>query len=365
MSSPASGPAHPGSAPADGSAVLLVNLGTPASPTTAATRRYLAEFLADPRVIELPRLVWLPLLYGVILPLRAARSAKAYRQIWLPDGSPLRVHSERLAAELERTLRQQGIDLPVRLAMRYGSPSVAATLRALRAEGLRRVLVLPLYPQYSATTTASVFDAVGAELRGWRRIPELRTIADYHREPAWLDAVAESVRGHWRTHPRGERLLFSFHGIPQRYVDAGDPYYEQCVVSARLIATRLGLADDAWELCFQSRVGREAWLQPYTEATIRACAARGQRRLDVVCPGFAVDCLETLEEIALQNAAAFIAAGGERLSYVPALNASSAHAGALAALVRRHAADWPELARGAALSSDAGERLPDPLVRTR
>ena len=365
MSSPPSGAARPFPDLADRSAVLLVNLGTPEAPTAAATRRYLAEFLADPRVIELPRLVWLPLLYGVILPLRAGRSARAYRQIWLPDGSPLRVHSERLAAGLERTLRQQGIDLPVRLAMRYGSPSIAATLRALRAEGLRRLLVLPLYPQYSATTTASVFDAVGAELRGWRRIPELRTIADYCREPAWLEAVAESVRVHWRTHPRGERLLFSFHGIPQRYVDAGDPYYEQCLASARQIATRLGLADDAWQVCFQSRVGREAWLQPYTDVTIRDCAARGLRRLDVVCPGFAVDCLETLEEIALQNAEAFVAAGGEQLSYVPALNASDTHAGALAALVRRHAADWPELARGAAAPTDASERLPDPLVRGR
>jgi protoporphyrin/coproporphyrin ferrochelatase len=356
MSSPSPAPIDSAPEPAGRSAVLLVNLGTPTAPTTAATRRYLAEFLADPRVIELPRIVWLPLLYGLILPFRAGRSAHAYRKIWGPDGSPLRVHSEHLAAELERCLRVEGAGLSVRLAMRYGSPSIAQTLRQLQAEGLRRLLVLPLYPQYSATTTASVFDAVGAELRRWRRVPELRTITDYADEPAWLEAVAESVRAHWRTQARGERLLFSFHGIPQRYVDAGDPYHDQCLRSAQQVAARLGLAPDAWQVCFQSRVGREPWLQPYTDETILACAARGLRRLDVVCPGFAVDCLETLEEIALQNAAAFVAAGGERLSYVPALNADSTHAAALATLVRRHAADWPELAGAAAVPRAAAGR---------
>ena len=329
-------------------AVVLVNLGTPDAPEPRALRRYLAEFLADPRVIELPRALWLPILYGVILPLRAGRSAHAYRQIWMPEGSPLRVHSERLALALERRLAAQGTPLPVRLAMRYGSPSIPAVLGRLRDEGLRRLLVLPLYPQYSATTTASVHDAVGAELQRWRWQPELRTVTDYHREPAWLDAVADSVRTHWQSHGRGERLLFSFHGIPQRYFRAGDPYHCQCLYSAREIAARLGLSPEQWRVAFQSRVGREAWLQPYTDEVVPALARDGVRQLDVVCPGFAVDCLETLEEIALQNAAAFVAAGGRELRYVPALNASAAHAEALAALVRRHLAGWPEAEPGQA-----------------
>jgi ferrochelatase len=327
-------------------AVLLVNLGTPDAPEPRALRRYLAEFLADPRVIELPRAFWLPLLYGVILPLRAGRSAHAYRQVWLPEGSPLRVHSERLAAELERTLAAQGAPLPVRLAMRYGSPSIPAVLGRLRDEGLRRLLVLPLYPQYSASTTASVHDAVGAELRRWRWQPELRTVTDYHREPAWLDTVAASVRAHWQAQGRGERLLFSFHGIPRRYFLAGDPYHCQCLASAREIASRLGLGAEQWSVSFQSRVGREEWLRPYTDETIGALARSGVQQLDVVCPGFAVDCLETLEEIAMQNADVFVAAGGRQLRYIPALNAQPAHAEALAALVRRHAAGWPELEPG-------------------
>lgn len=325
-------------------AVLLVNLGTPAAPNRSATRRYLAEFLSDPRVIELPRAIWLPILYGVILPFRSGRSAAAYRSIWMPEGSPLRVHSERLATGLDRALSEAGLAVPVRLAMRYGEPSVASVLRQLQDEGLRRLIVLPLYPQYSATTTASVFDAVNDELSGWRRMPELHTITDYCAEPAWLDAIADSIRRHWQTNPRGERLLFSFHGLPQRYVDAGDPYFSQCQFSAREVAARLGLAETDWQLCFQSRVGRERWLQPYTDETLKSLASNGMKRLDVVSPGFAVDCLETLEEIALRGAEEFIEAGGEHLAYIPALNADAAHIAALVALVRRHGAGWPEFA---------------------
>jgi ferrochelatase len=323
-------------------AILLVNLGTPDAAEPAAIRRYLAEFLADPRVIELPRALWLPLLYGVILPFRARRSAHAYQRIWRDDGSPLRHYSQGLANGLQQALAAAGLTVEVHLAMRYGSPSIAATLEGLRLRGLRRLLVLPLYPQYSATTTASVFDAVGATLARWRWAPELRTISDYYREPTWLEAVAASVRAHWQTHGRGERLLFSFHGIPQRYFRAGDPYYCQCLYSAREIAARLGLADAEWQVAFQSRVGREAWLQPYTDVTLLALARSGTRRVDVVCPGFAVDCLETLEEIAMQNAEAFRDAGGEQLSYVAALNDDAAHVSALAGLVRRHGAGWPE-----------------------
>ena len=322
--------------------VLLLNLGTPDAPNASALRRYLAEFLADPRVIELPRAIWLPVLYGAILPLRAGRSAAAYREIWTPDGSPLRVQSERLSASLQAALSAQGLSVSVRLAMRYGTPSIPAVLRELRDRGLRRLLVLPLYPQYSATSTATALDAVASELQRWRRLPELRTVVEYYSEPAWIEAIANSVRRHWMQQGRGERLLFSFHGIPQRYVDAGDPYFEQCRDSARAIAARLALDERAWGLSFQSRVGREAWLQPYTVDTLKSLAGTGLKRLDVVCPGFAVDCLETLEEIAIQGAAIFREAGGESVSYVPALNDDTAHVAALASLVRRQCSGWPE-----------------------
>lgn len=332
-------PAAPVTAPGARCAVLLVNLGTPDAPTAPALRRYLREFLGDPRVVELPRALWLPILYGVILTLRPARSAKAYRAIWTPEGSPLRVLSERLTAALDAVLRAP--DLTVRLAMRYGNPGVGPVLRTLREEGVDRLVVLPLYPQYSASTAASVFDAVVDELRTWRHVPELHFIPEYHTEPAWLDAVADSIRTHWATHPRGEKLLFSFHGIPQRYVRNGDPYEAQCRASAAGIVQRLGLADSEWQLSFQSRVGREPWLQPYTDATVRALGAAGVRELDVVCPGFAVDCLETLEEIAMQNAEFFEEAGGHHLRYIPALNDSAAHVAALAGLLRRRGAVPP------------------------
>ncbi|MBB5209601.1 ferrochelatase [Chiayiivirga flava] len=325
-------------------AVLLVNLGTPDAPDTRSVRRYLREFLGDPRVVELPRALWLPILYGVILPLRPSRSAKAYRAIWTPAGSPLRVLSDAVTAGLGAALRADAPELTVRLAMRYGNPSVASVLRELRDAGLRRLIVLPMYPQYSASTAASVFDAVVDELRRWRRVPELRFIADYHAEPAWADAVAASIREHWATHPRGEKLLFSFHGIPQRYVRRGDPYEDQCRASAAAIVQRLALPDDAWQLSFQSRVGREPWLQPYTDETVKALGRAGVRSLDVVCPGFAVDCLETLEEVAMQNAEFFEEAGGEHLRYIPALNDRADHIATLARLIRRHGGGWPEFA---------------------
>lgn len=323
-------------------AVLLVNLGTPDAPDTRSVRRYLREFLGDPRVVELPRLLWLPILYGAILPLRPSRSARAYRAIWTPAGSPLRVFSDAVTAALGAVLRADAPGLTVRLAMRYGNPSVASVLRDLRDAGLRRLIVLPMYPQYSASTAASVFDAVVDELCGWRRVPELRFVPDYHAEPAWIDAVAASIRAHWATHPRGEKLLFSFHGIPQRYVRRGDPYEDQCRASAAAIVRRLDLPADAWQLSFQSRVGREPWLQPYTDETVKALGRAGVRSLDVVCPGFAVDCLETLEEIAMQNAEFFEAAGGEHLRYIPALNDGPDHIAALARLIRRQGSGWPE-----------------------
>ncbi len=322
--------------------ILLVNLGTPDAPQPGAVRRYLAEFLRDPRVIELPRLLWLPLLYGVILPFRSRRSAHAYAQVWTSEGSPLLAFTNALASTLQQAFAAADRPIVVRTAMRYGNPSIASIIAEMRRAGVRRLLVLPLYPQYSATTTASVFDGVAAALNKERWLPELRFVNEYFRDPAWLDAVAQSIHQHWDMHGRGDHLLFSFHGIPKRYFAAGDPYFCHCQASARAIIERLGLDRSAWTLSFQSRVGREEWLRPYTDETIPQFAAKGIRKLDVVCPGFAVDCLETLEEIAMQNAEAFVASGGESLRYIPALNASPAHVDALLPLIERHLSGWPE-----------------------
>jgi ferrochelatase len=314
-------------------AVLLVNLGTPAAPTAAAVRAYLSQFLHDYRVVDASRWWWCPLLHFAILPLRAPRLAHSYAAIWTPEGSPLLALSRRIESGLRAAL--PGVD--VVLAMRYGEPSVDAALAALQARGMERLVVLPLYPQYSRTTTASAFDAVDAglaRLPGWA--PARVDVADYHDDAGWLDALAASVRAHWAAHGRGERLLVSFHGLPQRYADAGDPYPRQCEAGARALASRLGLRDDEWQLTYQSRFGREPWLVPATDATLAALGAAGVRTVDVVCPGFAADCLETLEEIAVTNARAFAATGGT-LRYVPALNDDGAHVAALAAIVRRAA----------------------------
>jgi len=340
-------PALPG---ADGpqtsaaTAVLLVNLGTPTAPTPAAVRRFLAEFLADPRVVELPRWLWLPILNGAVIPLRSARVARAYASIWQDQGSPLQVYSQALAALLQQAL---GPEVTVACAMRYGEPSIPQVMRKLAEQGLRRLLVLPLYPQYSATTTASVFDAVAAELATWRRQPELRYLTDYWQETAWQEAIADSIRSHWQRQGRGDHLLFSFHGIPQACVDAGDPYARQCQASARAVATLLDLAPETWSVSFQSRLGRAQWLMPYTEQVIRERAAAGVGQLDVLSPGFAVDCLETLEEIAIEYDELFRENGGGRLAYIPALNADPAHAQALAVLARRHGSGWPGFASAA------------------
>ncbi|HEX8777905.1 MAG TPA: ferrochelatase, partial [Rhodanobacter sp.] len=274
-------------------AVLLVNLGTPAAPTAKALRPYLAEFLSDRRVIDYPRWKWWPILHGVILRLRPRRSAHAYRRIWDAQGSPLRWRSEALARALQAEL---GTGVRVALAMRYGAPAVMPTVAQLQREGVRRLLVLPLYPQYSATSTGSVIDAVADTMKALRWPPELRFVNDYHDDPGHIEALAASIEAWWARHGRGDRLLLSFHGIPERYVRLGDPYSEQCRATARLLRERLKLDESQMLLSFQSRVGREAWLSPYTDTTVRQLAAEGVRRLDVACPGFAVDCLETLEE---------------------------------------------------------------------
>ncbi|MBU6199428.1 MAG: ferrochelatase [Xanthomonadaceae bacterium] len=318
--------------------VLLVNLGTPAAPTASAVRRYLAQFLSDRRVIDYPRWLWLPLLYGVILRLRPRRSARAYAKIWTAQGSPLLVNNRALAAKLASELSNE--EIRVELAMTYGEPDVPATIRKLLAEGVRRLLVLPLYPQYSATSTAAVFDAAFAALRAERRLPEIRCIADYHAEPAYIDALSASVEKYWLTHGRGERLLLSFHGIPERYVNAGDPYRGQCLTTARLLRERLGVSESELTVAFQSRVGRERWLTPYTDAVLPELASAGARHVQVLCPGFAVDCLETLEEIAIRGRGQFLAAGGKRLDYIPALNDSPSHVRLLHELIERHTQGW-------------------------
>ena len=325
------------SAPPPRTALLLVNLGTPDAPTAGAVRRYLAEFLHDYRVVDLTRWLWCPILHGVILPLRSPKVAKKYASIWTSKGSPLLS----LSRELAEALQAQLPEFEVRLAMRYGNPAVAEVLRELHDKGMQRLLVLPLYPQYSASTVASVHDAVMAELIGWRRLPELRLINDYHLDEAWLDALASSVENSWDLHGRGEKLLISFHGIPQRFVDAGDPYARQCEAGARALAQRLDLTEGQWRMTFQSRFGREPWLQPYTDKTLEALAREGVKSVDMICPGFAVDCLETLEENAVENAALFRQAGGAELRYIPALNATPGHVAALATLARRHAQGWP------------------------
>ena len=321
-------------------AVLLVNLGTPDAPTPKALRRYLAEFLSDPRVVEIPRLLWWLILHGVILRVRPAKSAAKYASVWTPEGSPLAMWTKRQATLLLGTLGERGHHVVVQHAMRYGQPSVAAVLDELKAQNVTRVLVLPMYPQYAAATTASVIDAVMAWAARQRRVPELRFVADFHDDAAYIKALAFTVHRHWQTHGRGQRLVMSFHGIPHRSLLLGDPYHCQCHKTARLLAQELGLRPDEWQLTFQSRFGKAKWLQPYTEPTLQALAAQGVKRVDLICPGFVADCLETLEEIDQEARAAFIAAGGETFHYIPCLNDQNEGTRALAAVAERHLSGW-------------------------
>jgi ferrochelatase len=320
--------------------VLMVNLGTPEAPTAAAVRRYLRQFLSDPRVVELPRWLWLPILHGVVLPLRPVRSARAYERIWTGTGSPLLVISRRQRQGLEELLRSRhGDRVDVELAMRYGEPSIRTALARLAANGHGRILVLPMYPQYSCSTTASVFDAVFAELSGWRRLPQIRTVDDWHDDDDYVEALAQSILEH-RAGGGGERmLLFSFHGTPKRYRGAGDPYHDQCHVTAQRVARRLDLAEDHWRLSFQSRFGRAPWLEPYTDETLESLARDGAA-VDVICPGFSADCLETLDEIDIEDRQRFLAAGGREFGYSGALNDRPRHIEALAAIVGRHVQGW-------------------------
>ncbi len=323
--------------------VLVVNLGTPDAPTAIAVRRFLKQFLSDPHVIEYPRLIWWLVLNLVILQIRPSRSAAAYRKIWTEEGSPLRIHSADIAAGLQKQLDSRaGEQVHVELAMNYGEPSIASAISRLRDRGALRVLTLPLYPQYSRTTTASVLDSVAHITSTLPQVPELRFIDNYHDAPGYIAALSASVSEDWARNGRGDKLLLSFHGVPKSTVDRGDPYLEQCQQTASLLAEALALNEDDWILSFQSRVGREEWLRPYTDETIANLGNRGLSRLDVVCPGFPADCLETLEEIAMRNAELFAKSGGGSLHYIPALNAREDHASFLADLVEQQLLGWPE-----------------------
>ena len=327
--------------------VLLVNLGTPDAPTAPAVRRYLAEFLADRRVVEIPPIAWRPILHGVVLRTRPSRSAAKYAAIWHKDGSPLLVHSQRqkvlLLGYLGQRLKKAGLpsDLcPVELGMRYGNPSIPAALDRLRAAGCERILVLPLYPQYAASTTGSTVDAIGAYVAHVRRVPGLRILDSFHDDPGYIQALARNLNDDWMKHGRPDHLVLSFHGLPKRSLQLGDPYHCHCQATARLLAREAGLETGRWTLSFQSRFGRAQWLQPYTVDVLRDLARKGTRRVDVYCPGFVADCLETLEEIGLEARRLFVAAGGKELRVVPCLNEHPAWIAALTDLALRELSGW-------------------------
>jgi len=322
-------------------AVLMIQLGTPDAPEAGAVRRYLREFLSDPRVVEIPRLVWSLILNGIILNVRPARSAQKYASIWTDQGSPLMVHTVHQSRRLGEALAALGHDVDVVFAMRYGKPSIPQVMRELRERHVTRLLVLPMYPQYAGSTTATAFDEVFRELMQWRNQPELRLIRGFHSFAPYIDALAGHVEAYWAREGRPDCLLMSFHGVPKRTLMMGDPYHCECLVTARLLATRLGLSRDQYRVTFQSRFGKAEWLQPYTDATLHELGASGISRLDVVCPGFVADCLETLEEIAMEGKESFIEAGGREFRYLGCLNESEALGMALAQLAQSHAAGWP------------------------
>ncbi len=322
--------------------VLLCNLGTPEAPTPTAVRRYLAEFLSDPRVVEIPAVLWKPILHTAILPTRPKQSAEKYRKVWMDEGSPLQVWTQKQALLLRGWLGERGHDrVRVRHAMRYGKPSIADQIEALRSEDhCERILILPLYPQYSATTTASVIDAVNAWTATQRSIPELRFVNRFFADPGYIRALANRVMAHWQQHGQPDQLVMSFHGIPERNVQRGDPYARECEATAALLAERLALKPNQFRMTYQSRFGRAKWLEPYTQPTIEALARQGARRVDVVCPGFVSDCLETLEEIGMEVRDAFLAAGGEEFHQIPCLNDSRAWMGALVGITEDHLQGW-------------------------
>ena len=334
-------------------AVLLLNLGTPDAPTAPALRRYLGQFLWDPRVVEIPRALWWPILHGVILRTRPAKSAAKYASVWTENGSPLMANSTRIATRLQGTLGERGHAVLVGLGMRYGNPSVASALDTLKAKGATRILLLPLYPQYAAATTASAYDAVNAWAGKTRRVPEFRAINRYHDDPGHIAALEASVRAHWQREGRAGMLVISFHGLPARSLALGDPYHCECHKTARLLAQALELAEKQYSVTFQSRFGRAKWLQPYTEPTLQRLARDGQTSVDLICPGFAADCLETLQEINQEARAAFLAAGGKTFNYIACLNDDQGQITALADLAQRHLQGWPTAAPDAGDAAEA------------
>jgi len=323
--------------------VLLCNLGTPEAPTVDAVRRYLAEFLSDPRVIETSKIIWWPILHGFILRTRPKRSAEAYQQVWTENGSPLLDISIKQVAKISGRL-SEFVRGPVHteLGMRYGKPSIVSALEKLRSANVQRLLIFPLYPQYSATTTASVFDAVTDTLKTWRWIPEVRMIDNYHDDEAYIGALAQTVRDHWAGNNKADKLLFSFHGLPKKYFHADDPYFCECQKTARLIAENLNLDGEDWQVSFQSQIGVLKWLKPYTESTLKQLGKQGVESVDILCPGFSADCLETLEEISVRNRSYFLQAGGKRFTYIPALNDQSSHIAVLTELIIKHCHGWLE-----------------------
>jgi ferrochelatase len=321
--------------------VLLVNLGTPDSPSYFAVQRYLRQFLSDRRVINTSRFIWLPLLYGVILPFRPLKTVRNYRKIWMRGGSPLAVYSKRLTDKVGAVLQSRiGDDVRVALAMTYGNPSIAGAIKALAEQNVKKLLVLPLYPQYCSSTTGSVFDRASKVMHRWRWLPETRFVNDYHNDTGYIDALAASIRNHWEQVGERSHLLFSYHGIPAVYVKEGDPYQAQAEATTRMVVSRLGLAEEDYSHCYQSRFGSVVWLQPYTEDTLEKLAKRGLRKLTIVSPSFAVDCLETLQECAIEYRDKFLELGGEKLALVPALNDDDQHAEALAKIVQNQLAGW-------------------------
>ena len=322
-------------------AVLLVNLGTPEAPTAPAVRTYLKQFLSDPRVVEIPSVVWQPILRGIILNTRPARSAQKYAKIWTRDGSPLKVHTEKLTKLLKGCLGEAGQrEIIVDYAMRYGQPAIGTVLDRIKAQGARRILIVPLYPQYAASTTASVFDAVAAWGQSCRNLPELRFVRNFHDRHDYIAVLAASVRQHWQSTGRGEKLVISFHGLPKRSLDLGDPYFCECQKTGRLLAEALDLQPAQYAVTFQSRFGRAKWLQPYTQPSLEQLARQGVHRVDVICPGFVADCLETLEEIAIECRAAFLANGGKEFHYIPCLNERPDWVDTLNDLVVEHLGSW-------------------------
>ncbi len=322
-------------------AVVLCNLGTPDEATAPALRRYLAEFLGDGRVVEIPKAIWALILHGIILRVRPAKSAAKYASIWTNEGSPLKAWTEKQATLLRGYLGERGHQVTVRYAMRYGNPSMPAVLDELKAQGVTRILILPAYPQYSGTTTASVFDAVAHWGLKTRHLPEFRFINRYHDDPGYIEALAKRVRQHWMHQGQGDHLIMSFHGVPERTLMLGDPYHCECHKTGRLLAERLGLSKDRYTVTFQSRFGKAKWLEPYTEPTLVVKAQAGLKSVDVICPGFTSDCLETLEEIRMEAQEAFKHAGGQEFQYIDCLNDSPDWIRALTDLTERHLQGWP------------------------